>query len=154
MDQIGAQDWEDYKALIGSDSFDTFGQAKIIWRRLITNVDRFGEDNIAGQTVDIPLTCLANYNYMRSWPITVFSESGSNYEQSVQVLFSKSYLQGLGYVNDAGLFIYKPDYDLFILDGLIRRPVGDSAVSQAKDGALIYEIILVEQRTPTGTSRQ
>lgn len=154
MDLIGAADWADYQSLIGVDALDTFAQATIVWRRQITNVDRWKEDNVEGQTQDITLRCLVNYNYMRSWPITNMTESGEIEQQSIQVLFFKDYLNGLGYVNNNGLFIYKPDYDRFVLDGLIRKPVGDSSVSQAKYGALLFEVIMVEQRTLTGQMRQ
>lgn len=154
MDLIGTQDWNDYKKVIGQDAFDTFGQATIIWRRKVDpSINRYGEDVNNNATVDIPLTCLVNYNYMRSWPITSLTESGENNEQSIQVLFSKTYLQSLGYINDAGLFIYQPDFDRFILDGLIRKPVGDSSISQAKDGAIMFEVLMIEQRTETGRIR-
>lgn len=153
MDLIGARDWADYKSLIGQDAFDTFGQKIIIWRKQTSNIDRYGEDNIAGSHVDIPLTCLVNYNYMRSWPITTLTESGETNQQSIQVLFSKKYLLSLGYLNADGIFDYQPDYDRFILDGLIRKPVGDSSVSQSHDEDTMFEVIMAEQRTPTGLMR-
>lgn len=156
MQLISDADWNDYKSLIGNDAFDTFGQATIIWRRAKSpGIDRFKEDGATSNTEDIPLKCLVNYNYMRSWPITSFAtgESGELNEQSIQVLFSKNYLQSLGYVNADGLFSYLPDFDRFLLDGLIRKPVGDSSVSQAKDGSMIFEVIMVEQSTKTGKKR-
>lgn len=153
MDLIGAKDWADYKSLIGQDAFDSFGQKTIVWRKQTSNVDRYGEDNIGGSTVDIPLMCLVNYNYMRSWPITLETESGENYEQSIQVLFSKKYLLSLGYLNSSGVLDYQPDYDRFILDGLIRKPVGDSSVSQAHDEDVMFEVIMIEQKTQTGLKR-
>lgn len=153
MDLIGKANWNDFKKLIGEHAHDTFSKAIIIWRREVTDIDRWKEDNAQGQTVDIPLECLVNYNYFRSWPITLTTESGETQEQSIQVLFSKNYLSGIGYLNDDGFFDYNPDKDLFVLDGLIRRPMGDSSVSQAYDESLMVEVIMIEQKTPTGTSR-
>lgn len=152
MDLVGTQDWNDFKSLFGTDVVDTFMQAIIIWRRVTSNLDRWKEGN-GINTLDIPLQCLVNYNYMRSWPITNLTESGETEEQSIQVLFAKDYLNSLGYINQNGLFIYQPDIDRFILDGLIRKPVGDSSVSQAANGALLFEVIMVEQATRTGTIR-
>jgi hypothetical protein len=154
MDMIGDKDWADYNQLIGTDAFDSFAEATIIWRRKVDpSINRYGEDININSTIDIPLRCIVNYNYMRSWPITNQTESGETNEQSIQVLFSKTHLKSLGYLNGDGLFIYQPDYDRFLLDGTIRKPVGDSSVSQARDGSIMFEVIMVEQRTETGQIR-
>lgn len=153
MDLVGSDNWADFKALFGEYASDTFAKATIIWRKLLSNVDRWKEDNDLGTTVDIPLTCLVNYNYMRSWPISNMTESGETEEQSIQVLFNKQYLQSQGYLDDSGKFNYEPDMDRFVLDGLIRKPMGDTSVSQAYDSTLWFVVIMIEQRTPTGTER-
>lgn len=153
MDLIGTQDWADFKSLFNNDVKDTFFNQPIIWRRQKTNVDRYGEDNSIGLTEDIILQCLINYNYLRSWPITKFTEQGETDEQSMQVLFLKDYLDKLGYLNSHNYFTYKPDFDRFILDGLICKPVGDSSVSQIPNGSLIVEVILVRQPTNTADIR-
>jgi hypothetical protein len=149
-----ANDWDDFKNLISVDGQDTFCKQTIIWRRVTTKVDPFMEDNSQGLHQDITLKCLCNYNYMRSWPVTNFTESGGNDRQSTQVLFTKEYLRGLGYLNADGYFDYNPVLDKFILDGLIMEPAGDSSVSQAGDDPLLQEVILVRQPTTTGTNPQ
>ena len=153
MNLISDQDNNDFKALFGMDAADTFAQQTIIWRRQTTNIDRWKEDNNSGITTDVALKCLINYNYMRSWPISNMKEAGETEEQSIQVLFNKAYLQSLGYLDQYGKFDYQADYDRFIVDGTIRKPMGDTSVSQAFDTSLWYVVIMVEQRTPTGTDR-
>lgn len=154
MKLVSDQDWADFKNLFKNDVPDTFAQADIIWRRSKTpNLDRWKEDNPSVVTEDITLKCLVNYNYLRSWPITNFTEAGELNGQSIQVLFSKQYLFNNGYLNNAGAFDYNADFDRFILDGTIRKPAGDSSVSQAYDESIWYEVIMVEQRTATGDKR-
>lgn len=153
MQIVTDADIAEFKRLFNEDAQDTFAKTTIIWRRLVNpSADRYREDITSDTTQDITLHCIVNYNYMRSWPVSGLAESGQLEEQSVQVLFVKDYLNKLGYVTN-GRFNYQPDFDRFILDGLIRKPVGDSSVSQAFDEALFYEVILIEQATPTGTKR-
>lgn len=155
MKLIDQADLDDFRNLIQTDAFDTFGLVIIIWRRVINPSvsDRYREDTTKPSTVDINLRCIVNYNYLRSWPITNMEEAGELESQSIQVLFSKKDLRDGGYMNDAGLFLYDPAYDRFILDGLIRKPIGDSSVSQLDTESLLYEVIMVEQATPTGAKR-
>lgn len=153
MDLVGTGDWEDFKNLISVDSSDTFGKQTIIWRRLKSSVDRYKEDNSQGTYHDVTLRCLVNYNYMRSWPITNFTEAGELQAQSIQVIFYKKYLKDNGYLTADGKLDYKPDHDRFVLDGIIRKPVGDSSISQAGDESLLYEVIMEELKTPTGEGR-
>lgn len=154
MKQIRDQDWTDFKNLIQTDAFDTFApNTIIIWRRSINPAvaDRYREDGPA-TTVDINLRAIVNYNYMRSWPVTSFEEAGELQAQSIQVLFSMADLEAGGYLTD-GHFSYNPDYDRFVVDGIIRKPAGDSGVSQDNTGPLLYEVIMVEQATETGEKR-
>lgn len=153
MQIVSNADMAEFKRLFNEDVQDTFALTTIIWRRMINpSADRFREDTNTDTTQDIELKCIVNYNYMRSWPVSGLAESGQLEEQSIQVLFVKDYLNKLGYVVD-GRFDYRPDFDRFVLDGLIRKPMGDSSVSQAFDEALFYEVIMIEQATPTGEKR-
>lgn len=147
---ISGADWAAFESLISDDVQDTFFQQKIIWRRATTMSDRYGEDNEALITSDIPLLCQLNYNYMRTWPITKTSEAGETDEQSIQIYFTKKYLRDLGYLNSNDYFIYNPGLDRFIIDGLIMKPMGDSSAAQAEDGALLISVIVVRQPPDTG----
>jgi len=143
--------FEMFKGLMASAA-DTFAQQTITWRRRTSTLQRFKEDD-TNKTADVELKCLCNYNYLRSWPITNNKESGEINAQSVQVLFGKQYLKDLGYLDNDGKFIYNQDYDRFILDGTIRKPVGDTGVSQVFDEAVWVSVIMVEQPTATGDKR-
>lgn len=153
MKLITDAQWKNFQDLIGSDAHDTFFQKVITWKRTLSTLDRFSEDNKDGTTGEINLTVLLNYNYMRTWPITFASESGELDRQSIQMLISKSYLEELGYINTNGYFEYNPDLDRFIIDGLVHKPMGDTPISQASDGDLLFGIILKREETPTGDKR-
>jgi hypothetical protein len=151
-DLVGSSEWAAFHALF-EDAADTFAQHPITWRRVMTNLDRWKEDNQDGQTVDVQLVCLNNYNYMRSWPVTNFTEAGEVNSQSVQVLFGMKYLRDLGYLDNNNKFMYNQDKDRFILNGHIMKAAGDTPVSQAYDSDIWYSVILVEQPTATGDKR-
>lgn len=153
MDLLGT-DMQAFIDLMNTDVKDTFFNDTIIWVRKLTQLDRFKEDNDTAVISNITLDCLINYNYLRSWPITKHYEQGEQDEQSLQVFFNKEYLKGLGYMDNNGLFLYNQDVDRFIVDGLIHKPVGDGSVSQVRGGALLFEVILVRQKTDTGEKRQ
>lgn len=147
---IAGSDWSSFESLISTDAQDTFFQQNIIWRKVLTTKDRYGEDNPAAITSDITLKCLLNYNFMRSWPISKTSEAGETDEQSIQILFVKKYLRDLGYLNGDDYLVYDPGMDRFIIDGMIMKPMGDSSVSQAEGGALLISLIVVRQPSTTG----
>lgn len=155
---ISDGDFADFNNLIQVDGFDTFADGMtIIWRRALNPsvMDRYREDG-PPSTQDVVLRAIVNYNYMRSWPITNQEESGELQGQSIQVIFSMKDLEIGGYLKtvDGQLhFDYNPDYDRFVVDGIIRKPSGDSGVSQSNVGPLLYEVIMIEQATATGENR-
>lgn len=153
MNLLSGKDWTDFENLISVDAQDTFFQQTIIWRRILTTKDRYGEDNPASISTDIPLKCQLNYNYMRSWPISKTSEAGETDEQSIQIYFVKKYLKDSGYLNASDYFIYDPGYDRFIIDGLEMKPMGDSSVSQSGEGSLLISVIVVRQPSVTAQGR-
>lgn len=152
MDLLGT-DMDAFIALMNTDVADTFFNDTVIWVREKTQLNLYKEDNAGASKASVTLKCLINYNYLRSWPITKNYEQGEEDGQSMQVLFNKEYLKGLGYLDSNGLFIYNQDFDRFIVDGLIHKPVGDGSVSQVKNGALLFEVILIRQKVNTGDKR-
>lgn len=153
MDLIGQADFDAFEALIGEDAQDTFFTQPIVWRRKITRIDRYSEDNDQGLSEDIILLGLCNYNYMRSWPISRTTETGETDEQSIQLLFTKKHLRDQGYLNNQDYFVYDPGQDFFLIDGLLLKPMGDSSVSAIQDHSLLISIVVVRQSTLTGNSR-
>lgn len=153
MNLVNQADWDAFKNLISVDAQDTFFQQTIIWRRKLTRVDRYAEDNTQAVMQDINLKCVLNYNYMRTWPITKVTEAGETDEQSIQILFTKQHLRDGGYLNADDFFIYDPAADRFIIDGFVMKPMGDSSVSQAQDGSLLISVIVVRQTGVTGKIR-
>jgi hypothetical protein len=117
-----------------------------------SGLDLHGEDNPDGYD-SIDLLALLNYNYLRSWPITVKTETGDLDRQSVQVLFNRQYLDELGYINADGYFQYDPAHDYFIIDGLRHIAMGDTMASQAGDTDILFTIILKRDDTPTSEVR-
>src|SRR5699024_7697627 len=93
------------------------------------------------------------YNYMRTWPITLHTETGELDKQSVQVFVNKQYLAANGHINTAGAFDYNPAMDRFIIDGLVYKAVGDTAVAQAGSSDILISFILKREETPTGEDR-
>lgn len=153
MDVVGTQDWADFESAISTDAQDTFFKEIIVWRRTLTNLDRWKEDNLTAQTNDVQLKCLINYNFPRSWPVTGYTETGEIDKESMQVLFVKKYLRDLGFIDSNGLFIYNEDLDYFYLNGLKYKPSGDTDASQANTDALIVAVIMLRQKPDTGNKR-
>jgi hypothetical protein len=135
------------------DGHDTFEQKEITWVRNITHTNRFMESDDDNGTISIPLKVQCNYNYMRSWPITRTTEAGELDRQSMQVLINKSYLRELGYINANDFFDYSPDFDRFIIDGMIHKPMGDTSVSQVDSSDVLIVIVMQRQPTKTGDKR-
>lgn len=127
----------------------TFYTHSITWlRRKGNGRDRFGED-LPEEFSEVILPCQKNYNVMRTWPITEYTESGENDRQSVQVWFSKPLLKEKGYITSEQ-FSYNPSTDLFKIGGVIYKAQGDTPASQVYEDDLIFTIILRPVNTKTG----
>jgi hypothetical protein len=151
MNLIGNNDWLDFRGVM-RNIHDTFEQKKITWLRKIVTVNVNMEDsNTAMESVTLEVQL--NYNYMRSWPITNTTESGEIDRQSVQVLVNKDWLREKGYINSNNYFDYNPDVDRFIIDGMMMKAVGDTAVSQSIDDDILITFLLKREETDTGVKR-
>lgn len=129
-----------------------FSSKKIIWKQRISGINNTGDDPLFTYK-DIPLLVQANFNYMRSWPITLTTESGEIDRQSVQLLINKEYLKQLNFLNSDGYWIYNPALDYIIMDGLVHEPVGDTPVSQSITDDLFISLIIKRAITQTGDIR-
>ena len=147
MQLISDEQWAMYRATM-KDAHDTFHKKEIIWNRLISDLDRFGED-YPDNFVPTPLLVLCNYNYMRSWPVTMATDAGKLDRESVQILINKDYLREQGYLNANGYFDFRRNEDTFTMDGITYRDAGDTAVSQAGSDDILISIILKREETPT-----
>lgn len=140
--QISQAQWDKFKSII-NDFHEDANQDEILWYRYIEKISRHGEDKANGSLAPaIPLKCLMNYNYIKNWPSTKFTETGELDNQSTLVVFNVSYLKKLGYTNEHNKLVYKQDKDIFIHRGDIYLPTGDTFISQAKDEPLLFSIIL------------
>jgi hypothetical protein len=91
---------------------------------------------------------------MRSWPITVPTESGSLDRQSIQLLFLYKEFKDLNLITNPGNYIkVDTERDRFIIDGLVHKAMGDTFVSQIGNRDLLVSIIVKREDTPTGTFR-
>jgi hypothetical protein len=149
MKLITDEQWGNFRKTM-KDAHDTFHQKPMLWKRLISDLDRYGEDYNEDNFDTVELLVLCNYNYMRSWPATMATDAGKLDRESVQVLINKDYLRELGYLNADGYFDFKANEDMFILDGKLYRDAGDTPVSQASNDDILVSIILKREETPTG----
>ena len=144
--------WDAMAAVIEDSGFFT---KPIIWQRCKQSINRWGEDQKKPDDyeADLIIHTLSNYNYMRSWPITVPEESGELDRQSLQLLFLRKEFETLGVLLPGGYLKIDPARDRFIIDGLVHKAVGDTLVSQAGTKDIIFSIIVKREETPTGEFR-
>lgn len=152
MELINQAQWDMYKSVM-RDAHDTFSQKTIVWKRKQSVLDRYQESNEENDMVDVELKVLLNYNYLRSWPVDMRTETGSLDRQSVQVLINKDYLRDAGYIGSNGYFIYNQNSDYFIIDGLKHKPSGDTPAGQMNTDDVFITIIVQRDETLTGNKR-
>lgn len=153
MANVTQAQWAQYKAIINGVQ-DSFNQQTIVWKPLQNNLQRYGEDGPDDMGYGtINLKCLIDYNAFRKWPINQGTESGVIDKESIAVIFNIKYLRDLGYTDSNNNFIFNPDDDYFIIDGLRYRSAGDIKVAQASDEALLLQIIMRRDTTKTSESK-
>lgn len=134
--------WDEYRGILNT-SFSDFGEKVITLFKANQPIDPIHEDKLPELiTPGIELKALLNYNYMRTWPITVARESGELDRQSIQVYINKEYLKSINLLTPHGNLDYRPDLDRFFIDGLFYKASGDTAVSQAKDKDIFFTVII------------
>jgi hypothetical protein len=144
-------DFQDFKDLMGEVN-KTFNTKVLVWFSMAATMDRYGEDPINGYIPNV-LFVGVNYNYMRNWPATVANESGKDDKESTQVLINKQWLRDQGFLTPYGYFNFKPDDDLFVMDGLVYRCFGDTASAQSGSDDILITLILRREPIKTGDTR-
>lgn len=143
--------WDEFKSLM-DDAHATFSQKSVIWEKHQVFIDRFQEDSEEVVTTQ-ELLVLLNYNYRRTWPLNITTESGEDDEQSIQMFINKEYLRVNNLLDVNGAFNYNEDYDRFIIDGTKYKAFGDTPASQMKSDDVFITVLLKRVGLETGTKR-
>lgn len=152
MSLVTSAQWQSFSDLMRL-AHDSFEKRAITWKRLKSSLDRYSEDTPDNNYDEITLEVQINHNYMRTWPVTVKTESGDLDRQSVQILINKRWLSEKGYLNSGGYFSYNPSDDYFLINGLKHVPMGDSTASQCYEDDILFTMILKRDDTATGKKR-
>lgn len=149
MGFLTSADWQEYKDIINEFNLDDSNMQVITWRRLTTNLSRFGEDdNIAHTNTNI--NGLLQYNYFRSWPTNKTTISGEVDKESVLLWLNIEYLRTNGWLTASNQFSFRPGEDRFIVNGVTYKALGNSQAAQASDEPLLVFIVLKAEETETG----
>ena len=136
-------DWDRYKHVVQKFLEDDSGRQTIGWCRHIDQMLMMGEDKSPKYTL-VLIEALCYYNAFRNWPINKATVSGELDDENLVILIPKSAVQK--YLNDAGYFQFNWSEDRFIINGIPYKPDGDTQVAQAKDEAIVFQIILKRDR--------
>lgn len=142
-------DWQEYKDIINEFNQDDSNLEDVIWRRLNTNLSRFGEDDNVIHT-NVNIKGLLQYNYFRAWPTNRTSVSGELDKESVLLWLNIDYLRTNGWLTPSNQFIFRPGEDRFIINGVLYKALGDSQAAQASDEPLLVFMVLKKEETETG----
>lgn len=142
------QDWENFRT-VQRNYFDQVAGTEVIWRKLISNVDRYGEGE-AVETTDITLKVITSYNFFRNWPINETTPSGVSDKENFYILINLEYLRDLGLLSPEENLDFDPVHDTFILGGITYYPQGDTPIGQVFASAGYYMVILSRKPISTG----
>ena len=133
--------WQKYANIVNTFINDNAGLQRVIWLRKSNIPSLFGEDEDPNYT-PIELKGLIQYNYIKVWPYNTTTPSGSYDEATCALYISKLQLEERGFLNTYGYWNFNTSSDRFIINGKVLRPMGDTAMSQAKDNPLLFFLIL------------
>lgn len=142
---IPNKSWDRYKSIINDFLDIDAGRQKIIWAKAVNQLLSHGEDSTQ-MYFKKEIEALCFYNAFRNWPINKNTESGELDDENLSIMISGRYLGDHGYLNEQGYWEFDWVMDRFEINGIVYRPTGDTQVSQAKDEALIFQIILKRDR--------
>lgn len=145
MPLVSDKAWSKYKKIIQDFLDQDTGRQKIVWAKHINQPLSYGEDSLPQYSFNV-IEALCYYNAFRNWPINKSSVSGEQDEENLSIMISRQYLKDRGYLNSSGYFDFNWAEDRFIINGISYRPTGDTNVSQAKDEAIVFLIILKRDR--------
>lgn len=140
--------WEAFNGAM-KDSFDTFFNETLVWKRANNTVNRFGED-VDTDPTNINLPCLADYNMFRTWPVDKFEAGGKIDKESVTCILYKPWLSEHSYLNTNGYLAIDSGYDEFVLKGIRYKASGDTSISQALSTEIHFYLILSRVEILTG----
>ena len=145
MPKVSNKAWSRYKKIVQNFLDQDSGRQKIIWARHIDQILSYGEDSLPQYVFNV-IEALCYYNAFRNWPINKSSVSGEQDEENLSIMISRQYLADNGYLDSNGYLDFNWAEDRFIINGIPYRPTGDTNVSQAKDEAIVFLIILKRDR--------
>ena len=137
--------WNRYKKII-TDFLDwDAGRQTITWAKHVNQYLNHTEVD-SPRYYNIPIETLCYYNAFRNWPINKATVSGELDDENLSILISKNYIEQIGYLNQEGYWNFNWSEDRFVINGIVYKPSGDTQVSQAKDEALVFLVILKRDR--------
>ena len=145
MPKVSNKAWSKSKSIVQNFLDQDSGRQKIIWASHIDQILSYGEDSLPQYVFNV-IEALCYYNAFRNWPINKSSVSGEQDEENLSIMISRQYLADKGYLDSNGYFDFNWAEDRFIINGIPYRPTGDTNVSQAKDEAILFLIILKRDR--------
>lgn len=151
---VSNRSWDRYKKHIKKFLDNDAARQTIIWARHVDQLLSHGEDSKPWyKKIEIEALCF--YNAFRNWPLNNPSVSGETDEENLSILVSRDYIANLdggkyftptpGSDTD-GYWNFNWTEDRFQINGQIYRPSGDTQLSQAKDEALVFMVILKRDR--------
>lgn len=150
MSYITPAQWSNFSQ-IQRQYYEDIAGITIQWKRVVNNVDRWGEGE-AEAFQDIPMKAIVAFNDFRTWPVNRPTASGTLDKENLYILLNKEYLSENGWLNDNGYFDLDPVLDRFIVDGILYKPDGDTQVAQVYSDVGLIMVILSREPTATGSS--
>jgi len=140
---VNNKDWTRYKHIVQKFLEDDSGRQPIAWCRNIDQPLFMGED-VKPKYELVVIEALCYYNAFRNWPINKATVSGELDDENLVILIPKSSITK--YLNRYGYLEFNWSEDRFIINGITYKPDGDTQVAQAKDEAIVFQIILKRDR--------
>ena len=133
--------WSVYKKVINDFVEVDAGKQPILWRKYVNQPLPFGEDS-GQQYMDITIDVLVGYNSYRTWPINKGTTTGELDNQNMAIYISARVLSEIGQLTPEGYMDFDRANDRFKIQGITYKSSGDTMVSQAKDEALLFMVVL------------
>ena len=140
---VSNKDWNRYKHIVQKFLEDDSGRQTVAWCRNIDQPLFMGED-VKPKYELVFIEVLCYYNAFRNWPINKATVAGELDDENLVILIPKSAVTD--YLNTMGYLKFNWSEDRFIINGIPYKPDGDTEVAQAKDEAIVFQIILKRDR--------
>ena len=142
---ISNKAWEKYKRIVTSFMDQDTGRQDILWAKKVNQMLSHGED-VGDQYYGVEMEALCFYNAFRNWPINKGTVTGELDDENLSVMITREYIKRLGYLNSDGYWDFNWAEDRFVINGITYKPSGDTPVSQVKDHAIVFLLILKRDR--------